>query len=133
MSVSTAKSFSSLIRPMAIPATGALIFTPASIMDRVAPHTLAMELEPFDSVISDTTRSTYGPGAVGARQHAGADDNRAHGGGVAAVDARLAGDNAPAHHFLLDVLDDALDVLDLIATRRLVGRDGQPLARRGAR
>jgi len=53
---------------MAIPATGALIFTPASIMDRVAPHTLAIELEPFDSVISDTTRSTYGKVAH-VRQH----------------------------------------------------------------
>ena len=43
---------------MATPATGALIGTPASISDSEAPQTLAMELEPLDSVISDTTRST---------------------------------------------------------------------------
>ena len=56
MSVSTAKRLSSLIRPMAIPATCAFSGTPASIMDRQPPQTEAMEEEPFDSVISDTTR-----------------------------------------------------------------------------
>jgi hypothetical protein len=56
MSVSTANLSPSLIRPMAIPATGALIGTPASISARLLPQTLAMELEPLDSVISDTTR-----------------------------------------------------------------------------
>ena len=45
---------------MATPATGALILTPASISDNDAPQTEAIELEPFDSVISDTTRSVYG-------------------------------------------------------------------------
>ena len=38
------------------PATGADKGTPASIMERLLPQTLAMELEPFDSVISETTR-----------------------------------------------------------------------------
>ena len=47
-------------RPIATPATGALIGTPASISDRLVPHTLAMELEPLDSRISETTRMTYG-------------------------------------------------------------------------
>ena len=45
-----------LINPIAIPATGASIATPASISDRLVPQTDAMELEPLDSVISDTTR-----------------------------------------------------------------------------
>src|SRR5213080_4310452 len=45
---------------MATPATGALIGTPASMSDSDVPHTLAIELEPFDSRISDTTRITYG-------------------------------------------------------------------------
>src|SRR5215469_11373403 len=45
---------------MATPATGALIGTPASISDSEVPQTLAMELEPLDSRISDTTRITYG-------------------------------------------------------------------------
>ena len=43
-----------------MPATAALIGTPASINAREAPHTEAIEEEPFDSVISDTTRTTYG-------------------------------------------------------------------------
>jgi hypothetical protein len=57
MSVRTAKRSPSLMRPMATPATGALIGTPASIRDRLVPQTLAMELEPLDSVISETTRT----------------------------------------------------------------------------
>ena len=32
--------------------------TPASISDRLVPQTEAIELEPFDSVISETTRMT---------------------------------------------------------------------------
>ena len=45
---------------IAIPDTGFLIFTPASISASVPAHTVAMEDEPFDSRISDTTRTTYG-------------------------------------------------------------------------
>jgi hypothetical protein len=41
---------------MAMPATCAFSGTPASISDRQPPHTDAIELEPLDSVISDTTR-----------------------------------------------------------------------------
>ena len=51
----TLKSSPSLINPIAIPATGSLIGTPASISARDAPQTLAIEEEPLDSVISDTT------------------------------------------------------------------------------
>ena len=57
MSDSTAKRLPSLIRPMAMPATCALTGTPASISARLPPHTEAIDEEPFDSVISDTTRS----------------------------------------------------------------------------
>ncbi len=57
MSVRTAKASPSLIRPMATPATAPLTGTPASIRDRLVPQTLAMELEPLDSVISETTRT----------------------------------------------------------------------------
>ncbi len=39
-----------------MPATGALIGTPASISDSVEPHTLAIEDEPLDSRMSETTR-----------------------------------------------------------------------------
>ena len=60
MSVSTLKRAPSLTRPIATPATGALIGTPASISARLVPHTEAIELEPFDSRISETTRITYG-------------------------------------------------------------------------
>jgi len=38
----------SLTRPMAMPATGVETGTPASIIARVAPHTVAIELEPLD-------------------------------------------------------------------------------------
>src|SRR3990167_9131791 len=60
MSDSTAKSEPSLIRPIAIPATGALIGMPASIRASEEPQTDAMDEEPFDSVISDTQRMVYG-------------------------------------------------------------------------
>ncbi len=39
-----------------MPATWAFIGTPASIIDRQPPQTEAIEDEPLDSVISDTTR-----------------------------------------------------------------------------
>ncbi len=54
MSDRTAYSFPSRINPIAIPAIGSLIGTPASIRDREAPHTLAIEEDPLDSVISET-------------------------------------------------------------------------------
>ena len=38
--------------------TGAFTGTPASIRDSDVPQTEAMELDPFDSVISETTRMT---------------------------------------------------------------------------
>src|SRR5512141_3012671 len=60
MSDSTTKSPPSLTRPIAIPATGALSGTPASIIASEEPHTDAIDEEPFDSVISETTRTTYG-------------------------------------------------------------------------
>ena len=41
---------------MAIPATGRFIGTPASISASELPHTVAIEDEPLDSVISDTRR-----------------------------------------------------------------------------
>ena len=43
-----------------MPATGALSGTPASISASEAPQTVAIEDEPFDSVISDTTRMRVG-------------------------------------------------------------------------
>ena len=41
---------------IAMPLTGRLIGTPASIMLRQPPHTVAIDDEPFDSVMSDRTR-----------------------------------------------------------------------------
>ena len=43
--------------PMATPATGALIGTPASISDSVDPHTDAIELDPLDAITSETVRT----------------------------------------------------------------------------
>ena len=60
MSVSIATSSSSLIKPIATPAQGLLTGTPASMSAREAPQTEAIEEEPFDSRMSDTTRMVYG-------------------------------------------------------------------------
>ena len=43
-----------------MPATGLRICTPASISDSVEPQTDAIDDEPFDSRMSDTTRIVYG-------------------------------------------------------------------------
>jgi len=56
MSVSTAKFVAFEDQAIAMPATCAFIGTPASISARQPPHTEAIDDEPFDSVISDTTR-----------------------------------------------------------------------------
>ena len=56
MSVSTVTSSPSLMRPMAQPATGAVMGTPASIRDRVEAQTEPIEVEPLDSMASDTRR-----------------------------------------------------------------------------
>jgi hypothetical protein len=48
------------IRPIAAPATGALIGTPASIRARVEPQVEAIEVEPLEVTHSLTSRMTYG-------------------------------------------------------------------------
>ncbi len=60
MSVITCTRSPSITRPIATPATGLLIGTPASISASVAPQTVAIEEEPFDSRMSDTMRIVYG-------------------------------------------------------------------------
>ena len=45
---------------MAMPATGALTGTPASMSDSVDEHTEPIEEEPFEDSTSDTRRSVYG-------------------------------------------------------------------------
>ena len=52
------------MRPIATPATGALSGTPASISDSEEPHTEAIDEEPFDSRMSDTTRIVYGKSSI---------------------------------------------------------------------
>ena len=46
----------SLTSPIEMPATGLVIGTPAAIRPSVAAQTLAIELEPFDSRMSEITR-----------------------------------------------------------------------------
>ena len=58
--MSTATRSPSLMSPMAIPATAALIGTPASIRAIEPAHTVAIEEEPFDSRMSLTMRIVYG-------------------------------------------------------------------------
>src|SRR3954463_3534097 len=60
MSVRTTYSSPSLMRPIATPATGRLIGTPASISDSEEPHTEAIEDKPLDSRMSAPTRIVYG-------------------------------------------------------------------------
>src|SRR4051812_50118743 len=50
--------------PIAMPATGALIGTPASISDSDEPQTEAIEDEPLDSRMSETTRIVYGKSSI---------------------------------------------------------------------
>ena len=50
--------------PIAIPATGALIGTPASIKAKVEPQIDACEDEPLDSNTSLTIRTVYGNSVV---------------------------------------------------------------------
>ena len=56
MSESTAKRSPSRMRPIAMPAVGRFIGTPASISASEEPQTVAIDEEPLDSVISETTR-----------------------------------------------------------------------------
>src|SRR3974377_821224 len=60
MSVRMAYASPSFTRPIATPATDAFSGTPASIMLSEPPQTVAIDAEPFDSRMSDTTRITYG-------------------------------------------------------------------------
>src|SRR5438093_4917302 len=53
----------SLTSPIAMPATWDLIGTPASMSASDAPHTVAIEEDPLDSRMSDTTRIVYGKSA----------------------------------------------------------------------
>jgi len=46
----------SVIRPQEMPATGAMIGTPASMSERQPPQTEAIEVEPLEAMISETTR-----------------------------------------------------------------------------
>src|SRR5687768_1963551 len=55
------------IIPIAIPETGPLTGTPASISAKDPAQTVAIEDEPFDSRISDTMRMVYGLSASGGR------------------------------------------------------------------
>src|ERR687892_1943234 len=52
------------MRPIATPATGAFKGTPASISDSEEPHTEAIDEEPFDSRMSETTRIVYGKSSI---------------------------------------------------------------------
>src|ERR1700684_1313824 len=49
--------------PIAIPAHGDLIGTPASINASEPPQTVAIDDDPFDSKMSDTSRIAYGNSA----------------------------------------------------------------------
>ena len=60
MSVRVAYLPSTEISPMAMPATGSMIGTPASISDSVDAHTDAIDVEPLELRTSETRRKAYG-------------------------------------------------------------------------
>ena len=60
ISVSTRHLSSLVIKPIATPATGRLIGTPASISERLEPQTEAIDDDPFDESVSETSRIVYG-------------------------------------------------------------------------
>src|SRR3989344_6928408 len=62
MSVSTlyTPDFASDMRPIAIPATGRVMGTPASISAIEPAQTVAIEVEPLDARHSETMRMVYG-------------------------------------------------------------------------
>src|ERR1019366_1151233 len=60
MSVRMAYCSPSFTNPMATPATGAFNGTPASISESEAPQIVAIDDDPFDSRMSETTRMAYG-------------------------------------------------------------------------
>ena len=49
-----------VIKPQLMPATGAMIGTPASMRDKQPPQIEAIEVEPLEAMISETTRMEYG-------------------------------------------------------------------------
>ena len=49
-----------MIRPQLMPATGALIGTPAAISESVEPQIEPCDVEPFEERTSDTTLIAYG-------------------------------------------------------------------------
>ncbi len=51
-------------RPMAIPATAALIGTPASISESDDAHTEPIDVDPLEESTSDTTRNVYGKSSL---------------------------------------------------------------------
>src|SRR5258706_15928489 len=60
MSVRIANRSPSETSPIATPAIGDLMGTPASMSASVPPQTVAIEDEPLDSRMSETTRTGYG-------------------------------------------------------------------------
>ena len=67
VSQSLLHNLTSFTRPIAMPATAALHGTPASNNARDPPQTEAMDEDPFDSVISETTRMVYGKRSISGR------------------------------------------------------------------
>src|SRR5690606_23805649 len=63
ISDNTANLSPSVIKPIAIPETGFVIWIPASINAKVPEQTVAIEEEPLDSNTSETILTVYGQSA----------------------------------------------------------------------
>ena len=66
------KSSPSWIKPQEMPATGALMGTPASMSASVEPQMEPCDVEPLDESTSDTTRMAYGNSSTGGMTHCSA-------------------------------------------------------------
>jgi hypothetical protein len=110
---------------MAMPAVGRFMGTPASIKASDEPQTVAIEDEPFDSVISatirpprskrrDNQRLRLATGekrrTMGARQDANFRDDRPDRLDIAAIDANAGIENIPADNLGLQIVKDLGDL-----------------------
>ena len=121
-----------------MPATGALIGTPASMSDSEPPQTVAIDDEPFDSSTSETMRIVYGnspsSGSTGEQRALGERAVADLAPARAAQELRLAGAEGRevvVQHELLVVLADQR--VDLLLVRRRAERGDDQRLRLAAR
>src|SRR2546426_909770 len=117
MSERTRISLPSRMRPIAMPATGDLIGTPASMSASELPQTVAIDDERLRLAAREERRP------VRPRQHLHLARDRADIGEAAAIEAALLADDHAAHDLLVDVLEEVLHFA--LALRELARERGE--------